>query len=92
MSKSTHFFGTSVFGQLISLIDDTLIQKAVKQHNSDYYIKKFKVRDPLISMLFCAFAKCVTNSDWRIIHKSNSGTFAKTNSVQKEHHWNKYTI
>ena len=58
MNKNTHFFGTSVFGQLISFIDDRIIQNAVKQHNSDYYIKKFKTRDHLISMLFCAFAKC----------------------------------
>ena len=27
MDKSTHFFGTSVFGQLISLIDDEIISK-----------------------------------------------------------------
>ncbi len=32
MNKSTHFFGTSVFGQLISLIDTEIITKAVKNN------------------------------------------------------------
>ena len=58
MNKSTHFFGTSVFGQLISLIDTKIISESVKNHQSDYYVKKFKTKDHLISMLFCAFSKC----------------------------------
>jgi hypothetical protein len=29
MDKTTHFFGTSVFGQLISLIDSKIISKSV---------------------------------------------------------------
>jgi hypothetical protein len=58
MDKSTHFFGTSVFGQLISLIDSKIITSSTKKANSDRYIKKFKTKDHLISMLFCSFAKC----------------------------------
>ncbi|MGV8111984.1 hypothetical protein SDC9_21874 [bioreactor metagenome] len=52
MDKSTYFFGTSVFGQLISLIDGSIIAKAVKNYRSDRYIKKFRTKDHLISMLF----------------------------------------
>jgi predicted RNA-binding protein with RPS1 domain len=58
MSKSTHFFGTSVLGQLISLIDDYIIRGNAKKHNSDRYVKKFTTRDHLVSMIFCVFAKC----------------------------------
>jgi predicted RNA-binding protein with RPS1 domain len=58
MSKTIHFFGQSVFGQLISLICPTIITSATKQHKSDRYIKKFTTKDHLISMLFCCFAKC----------------------------------
>ena len=58
MGKSNYFSTKSVFGQLISLIDDELIQSSVKKHQSDRYIKRFKAKDHLISMLFCAFAKC----------------------------------
>jgi predicted RNA-binding protein with RPS1 domain len=60
MDKSTHFFGNSVFGQLISLIDTEFISQAAKKHRSDYYVKRFKTKDHLISMLFCAFAKCTS--------------------------------
>ena len=58
MDKSTHFFGQSVFGQLISLIDSDLINRAVRKHTSDYYTKKFSTSDHLISMLFSTFANC----------------------------------
>ena len=58
MNKSKHFFGQSVFGQLISLIDTNLISNVSKKHNSDYYTKKFNTSDHLISMLFSSFAHC----------------------------------
>ena len=57
MSKSNHFCKKSVFGQLISLIDDSLIKKEVKKCESDRYTKRFKIKDHLISMLFCSFSK-----------------------------------
>ncbi|WP_242651190.1 DUF4372 domain-containing protein [Myroides marinus] len=34
------------------------MKSTVEKANSDYYIKKFKSKDHLISMLFCCFAKC----------------------------------
>jgi len=58
MSKTIHFFGQSVFGQLISLISPAIISTAARQHKSDRYVKKFTTKDHLISMLFCCFAKC----------------------------------
>ena len=58
MDKSINFFGTSVFGQLINLIDIRIINKCVKKCKSDYYVKRFKTKDHLISMLFCVLAKC----------------------------------
>jgi hypothetical protein len=60
MSKTIHFFGNSVFGQLISLIDSKIISDSSKSCNSDRYEKKFTTKDHLISMLFCAFAKCTS--------------------------------
>ncbi|MEZ7526340.1 DUF4372 domain-containing protein [Cloacibacterium normanense] len=45
MSKSNHFCKKSVFGQLISLIDDSLIKKEVKKCESDRYTKRFKTKD-----------------------------------------------
>lgn len=60
MNKSTHFFGQSVFGQLISLIDNNIIVRNSLKYKADYYVKKFKLKDHLISMLFCVFAKCTS--------------------------------
>jgi hypothetical protein len=58
MDKSTHFFGTSVFGQLISMIDEQIIGRNSIKYNSNRYIKRFSAKEHLISMLFCVFAKC----------------------------------
>lgn len=60
MDKSTHFFGQSVFGQLISLIDNRMISEASIECKSDHYVKRFRTKDHLISMLFCSFAKCAS--------------------------------
>ena len=82
MNKSTHFFGHSVFGQLISLIDAKIISRAVQKHNSDRYIKKFKTKDHLISMLFCCFAKCTS---LREVSGAMLGLMGKTKHFQLNH-------
>lgn len=82
MNKNTFFFGTSVFGQLISLIESAIITKATKACQSDRYVKKFKTKDHLISMLFCAFAKC---SSLREVSGAMLGLAGKTKHFQLEH-------
>lgn len=82
MGKSKHFSSKSVFGQLISLIDDNLIKSAVKKTNSDYYTKRFKTNDHLISMLFCAFAKC---NSLREVSGAMLGLSGKTASFNLNH-------
>jgi hypothetical protein len=58
MGKSTHFYGQSVLGKLISLVDDTTISRNSRKYKADRYTKRFTTKDHLISMLFCVFAKC----------------------------------
>ncbi|MFN3557582.1 MAG: DUF4372 domain-containing protein, partial [Bacteroidales bacterium] len=82
MSKTTHFFGQSVFGQLISLIDDNIISDASKQKGSDHYIKRFKTKDHLISMLFCSFAKCTS---LREVSGAMLGLAGKTKHFKLDH-------
>lgn len=60
MSKSRHFFGQSVFGQLISLIDFNYVKKSTLKHSTDRYTKSFKTSDHLITMLFACFANCTS--------------------------------
>lgn len=89
MDKSTHFFGTSVFGQLISLIDTNIISSSVKKHASDHYVKKFKTKDHLISMLFCSFAKCTS---LREVSGAMLGLSGKTKHFQLNHIPKKSTL
>lgn len=81
MDKSTFFFGNSVFGQLISMIPSSIITKSVSQCNSDYYTKRFSTKDHLVSMLFCAFAKC---SSLREVSGAMLGLSGKTKHFQLE--------
>ncbi len=60
MSKSIHFFGQSVFGQLISLIDRIEVKKAVQTSRSDKFCKGFSTWDHLVSMLFCTLSNCTS--------------------------------
>ena len=89
MSKNTFFFGQSVFGQLISLIDLKVISSASNTCVADRYIKKFKTKDHLISMLFCAFAKC---SSLREVSGAMLGLAGKTKHFQLDHIPKKSTL
>jgi len=82
MRKSNYFSSKSVFGQLISLIDDKIIKDAVKKNDSDRYVKRFKSKDHLISMLFCSFAKC---NSLREVSGAMLGFSGKTESFQLSH-------
>jgi hypothetical protein len=71
-----------VFGQLISLIDDSTIQREVKKCNSDLYTERFTIKDHLIRMLFCPFSK---RTSIRKISREMLGLSRKTNSFQLKH-------
>jgi IS4 transposase len=81
MDKSTHFFGNSVFGPLISMIDEHIISCNSRKHNSDRYVKRFSAKDHLISMLFCVFAKC---SSLREVSGAMLGLSGKTKHFKLE--------
>lgn len=82
MDKSTHFYGQSVFGQLISYLDTISLSQLSRRHKADHYVKKFKSKDHLISMLFCVFAKC---SSLREVSGAMLGLSGKTKHFKLEH-------
>ena len=82
MRKSNYFFGQSVFGQLISLIDESIINWAVKKYKTDYYVKKFTTKDQLISMLFCVMGRC---NSIREVCGAMLGLKGKTNHFELRH-------
>jgi hypothetical protein len=82
MNKSTYFFGQSVFGQLISMVDTRIIARNSKRYKADHYVKRFTAKDHLISMLFCVFAKC---SSLREVAGAMLGLSGKTRHFQLGH-------
>ena len=82
MNKSSYFFGQSVFGQLISLIDLGKINTITRKHMADHYVKKFDTSDHLISMLFSTFAHCTS---LREVAASMLGLKGKMNHFQLKH-------
>ena len=89
MGKNKYFSTKSVFGQLISLVDDSMINEAVKKHDSDRYVKKFKCRDHLFSMIFCCLEKC---NSLREVAGGMMGLSGKEESVRINHLPKKSTL
>lgn len=58
MSKSIYFFGQSVFGQLISLIDKKDVRNATRKTSSDRFCKGFHTWDHLVTMLLSTLSNC----------------------------------
>jgi len=81
MGKSSHFHGQSVFGQLISKIDFSKVNKIARDLKADHYTKRFTTKDHLISMLFGSFAQC---SSLREISGAMLGLSGKTQHFQLE--------
>ena len=82
MNKSNYFFGQSVLGQLISLLDLNKIKTLGRKYLSDRYIKKFDTSDHLISMLFSTFAHCTS---LREVASSMLGLKGKMSHFQLKH-------
>jgi hypothetical protein len=89
MGKNKYFSTKSVFGQLISLIDDSMISKAAAKHNSDRYIKHFKSQDHLFSMIFCCLEKC---NSLREVSSGMLGLSGKEETVRINHLPKKSTL
>lgn len=79
MDKSNYFFGQSVFGQLISLIDSKVVSTVVRDYQSDFSTKRFTTQDHLISMLFTCFSHC---SSLREVSGAMLGLKGKTEHFQ----------
>lgn len=89
MGKNKYFSSKSVFGQLISLIDDSMISKAVKKYDSDRYVKHFKCKDHLFSMVFCCLERC---NSLREVSGGMVGLSGKEETVRINHLPKKSTL
>ena len=57
MSKSTHFFGQPVYGQLIKSLDRTKIVETSRKHGGEKYVKSFDGYVHLLTMLFAVIMR-----------------------------------
>lgn len=57
MSKSTHFFGQPVYGQLIKCLDKGNINKISKKHGGERYVKTFDGWHHLLTMLYAVIMR-----------------------------------
>ena len=58
MSKSNIFFGQPIFSQMIGLLNKEKINNRAKEHNSDYYCKRFNTFQHLITMVYGVTSGC----------------------------------
>lgn len=57
MSKSTHFFGQPVYGQLIKTLDHDKIVEISRQNGGERYVKSFDGFTHLLTMLYAVIMR-----------------------------------
>jgi len=57
MSKSTHFFGQPIYGQLIKLLDKSKILQFSRNHGGERYVKSFDGFTHLLTMLYAVIMR-----------------------------------
>ena len=60
MPEATKYVGQPIFTQVLSLIDEPLISKAIQKHQANKFSKKLGFKDHLTSMLYCIFSRCTS--------------------------------
>ena len=89
MGKSKFFFGHSVFGQLISLINRMVVSQAVTATKSDRYCKRFTTWDHLVTLLFATLGGCTS---LREVHGGLLGLKGKTEHLGLGHICSRSTL
>lgn len=74
MSKSNHFFGQPVFGQLINYLDRDSIQKYSRENGGERYVKSFDTWSHLVVMLYAVIMRFdslreIAASTWAEVNK-----------------------
>ena len=57
MSKSTHFFGQPVYGQLIKSLDHDKIVEMSRKNGGERYVKSFDGYAHLVTMLYAVIMR-----------------------------------
>lgn len=68
MSKSTHFFGQPVYGQLIKSLDHDKIVEMSRKNGGERYVKSFDGYAHLVTMLYAVIMRFDSASGDRGCH------------------------
>jgi hypothetical protein len=60
MNKSTDFVGQPVLGQLLTLLDKSIIKQAIQEHKANRCYKRLFLWDHLVSMLYGIYTNCTS--------------------------------
>ena len=60
MDKTTNYLGQPILKQVLSFIDNTIVQKAILKHKANFRSKQLMFKDHLITMLYCVFSRCTS--------------------------------
>lgn len=60
MDKTTNYLGQPILKQVLSFIDNTIVQKATLKHKANFRSKQLMFKDHLITMLYCVFSRCTS--------------------------------
>jgi predicted transcriptional regulator len=60
MNKSTNYVGQPIYSQLLSLLDESIIYQAIKEHHANRCYKQLFLWDHLVTMLYGIYTHCTS--------------------------------
>ncbi len=60
MDKITNYLGQPIFSQIVSFIDQGLVEQVTKLHKANRHSKKLMFKEHLITMLYAVFTGCTS--------------------------------
>jgi hypothetical protein len=60
MDKITNYLGQPIFSQVLSFIDNAMVEQITKLHKANRHSKKLMFKDHLVTMLYAVFTGCTS--------------------------------
>ena len=60
MDKLTNYLGQPIFSQILSFIDNALVEQVTKLHKANRHSKKLMFKEHFVTMLYAVFTGCTS--------------------------------
>ena len=60
MDKITNYLGQPIFSQILSFIDNAMVEQITKLHKANRHSKKLMFKDHLVTMMYAVFTGCTS--------------------------------